>query len=78
MQEFKEQDSNLKPDNHRAYNKLMKETGGRASNLEIVEASTEDLRERQYWAEIKSGSSEAEACAVSGWRQPNKLRTFPG
>lgn len=51
-------------DPHKAFNRL----GKNASNLEIVEAATEDLRERQYHAEIASGSTPEEAALVSGWK----------
>jgi hypothetical protein len=48
---------------HRAF----KELGKNASNWEIVEAATTDLRERQYNASIASGSTPEEAAIESGW-----------
>jgi hypothetical protein len=38
-----------------------------ATPLEIVEAHTTDLRERQYNASIASGSTPEEAAIESGW-----------
>lgn len=67
-----EQDTRPEFSKDRAYKKLMSEKGGSASNLEIVEARTEDLRERQYFAEIESGSTPAEAALESGWTPPTE------
>ena len=40
--------------------------------LEIVEAYTTDLRERQYRVLIESGSTPEEAAIESGWSPENK------
>lgn len=52
---------------HEAYKELMTETGGKPSNLQVVEASIKDLKQRQYEAFVESGLSEAEASAMSGY-----------
>jgi hypothetical protein len=54
---------------HRAFTELIKEVT-HPTNLQVVEASITDLRERQYNAEIASGSSIELAEAVSGWKKP--------
>jgi hypothetical protein len=52
---------------HEAYQELMTETDGNPTNLQVVEASITDLRQRQYQAYVESGLSEAEAVAMSGY-----------
>lgn len=56
---------------HALYRKW-KELGKNASNLQIVEAATTDLRERQYHTLISSGSSPEEAGLESGWSPEKK------
>ena len=43
-----------------------------ATPLELVEAHTEDLRERQYRTLIESGSTPQEAALESGWSPEEK------
>jgi|HubBroStandDraft_5_1064220.scaffolds.fasta_scaffold754673_2 hypothetical protein len=67
MEEIKEVVDNRVPS--RAFKKLFSEKD-RPTRTEALQAITTDLRERQYWAYLKSGSSEAEARALSGWAPP--------
>lgn len=57
---------------HEAYQELMTETGGKPSNLQVVEASIKDLKKRQYEAFVESGMSEAEASATAGYTPTKK------
>lgn len=57
---------------HEAYQELMTETDGNPTNLQVVEASIKDLKQRQYETYIESGLSEAEASSMSGFKPTKK------